>query len=63
MAALKEELGIDVGETTTDGNVSLMAARCLGACGIAPAIVIDGTVSGKETLETTLDKVKALQQH
>ncbi|HAJ61847.1 MAG TPA: NAD(P)H-dependent oxidoreductase subunit E [Cyanobacteria bacterium UBA8543] len=62
MAALKEELGIDVGETTTDGNVSLMAARCLGACGIAPAMVIDGTVSGKETLETALDKVRALQQ-
>jgi bidirectional [NiFe] hydrogenase diaphorase subunit len=63
MAALKEKLGIDVGETTTDGKVSLMAARCLGTCGIAPAMVIDGTVSGKQTLETALDKVRALQQH
>ncbi len=62
MAALEKELGIDVGETTADGKVSLMAARCLGACGIAPAMVIDGTVSGKETLETALDKVKTLQQ-
>jgi bidirectional [NiFe] hydrogenase diaphorase subunit len=63
MAALEAELGIDLGETTADGNVSLMAARCLGACGIAPAMVIDGTVSGKQTLEMALDKVRALQQH
>lgn len=62
MVILEEELGIDVGETTADGNVSLMAARCLGACGIAPAMVIDGTVSGKQTPETALNKIRALQQ-
>lgn len=62
MEALEQELGVKVGETTTDGNVSLMAARCLGACGIAPAMVVDGTVSGKQTPESALDKVRALQQ-
>jgi bidirectional [NiFe] hydrogenase diaphorase subunit len=62
MAILEEELGIDVGETTADGKVSLMTARCLGACGIAPAMVIDGTVSGKQTPETALNKIRALQQ-
>ena len=34
------------GETTPDGKVSLATARCLGACGIAPAVVMDGTVRG-----------------
>lgn len=62
MVILEEELGIDVGETTADGQVSLMTARCLGACGIAPAMVIDGTVSGKQTPETALNKIRALQQ-
>jgi bidirectional [NiFe] hydrogenase diaphorase subunit len=59
--ALEEELGIKAGETTPDGNVSLMAARCLGACGIAPAVVFDGAVAGKQDSETVLQKIKAWQ--
>ena len=33
------------GETTADNKVSLLTARCIGACGIAPAVVYDGTVT------------------
>lgn len=62
MTALEKDLGIHVGDTTPDGQISLMAARCLGACGIAPAVVIDGVVSGKQTADATLDKVHALRQ-
>lgn len=58
MDALQEELGIEAGETTPDGKVSLMAARCLGACGIAPAVVLDGTVVGKQDAHQILAKVK-----
>lgn len=58
MAALEQELGIQGGETTADGKVSLMAARCLGACGIAPAVVFDGTVAGKLEPNTALAKIK-----
>ncbi len=57
-AALEEELGIKLGETTADGKISLMAARCIGACGIAPAVVFDGTVAGKQEPEMALAKVK-----
>jgi bidirectional [NiFe] hydrogenase diaphorase subunit len=57
-AALQEEFGIEAGETTPDGKVSLMAARCLGACGIAPAVVLDGTVIGKQDAQEVLAKVK-----
>jgi NADH:ubiquinone oxidoreductase subunit E len=42
--ALKKELAIDVGETTDDKTFSLEIARCFGACGLAPAIMINDDV-------------------
>ncbi len=44
-----EELGIKPGETTDDGMFTLDALRCIGACGIAPAVSINGTVYPKMT--------------
>ena len=44
LAAIKKELGIDVGETTEDKVFSLEVARCFGACGLAPAIMINDDV-------------------
>ncbi len=44
---IKEKVGIATGETTADGKVSLLEARCLGSCGLAPAGVFDGEVTGK----------------
>ena len=41
LEAIKKELGIDVGETTADRQFSLEVARCFGACGLAPAVMID----------------------
>lgn len=43
----KEKLGIEEGQTTEDGKFSLEAVRCIGACGLAPAIVINKEVYGK----------------
>lgn len=37
-------LGIEVNDTTPDGKFSLEIARCIGACGLAPAMMIDDTV-------------------
>ena len=42
--AIKKELAIDVGETTEDKVFSLEIARCFGACGLAPAIMINDDV-------------------
>jgi NADH:ubiquinone oxidoreductase subunit E len=42
--SLKKELSIDVGETTEDKTFSLEVARCFGACGLAPAIMINDDV-------------------
>ena len=47
--AVKQELGISPGETTADGKVSVLSARCLGSCGLAPAVVYDNEVAGKVT--------------
>jgi bidirectional [NiFe] hydrogenase diaphorase subunit len=43
---------------TADGELSLLTARCIGACGIAPAIVLDEIVIGHQTPELTLDELK-----
>ena len=61
MTVLEENLGIHGGETTNDGNISLIAARCLGACGIAPAVVFDGAVTGKQEPEKVLQQIKSWQ--
>ena len=51
MQALERELGIKVGETTPDLQFSITPTRCLGACGIAPVIAIDGEQYGNLTPE------------
>lgn len=43
---VKKVLGIEVGETTPDGVFSLDCLRCVGACGLAPVMTIDGKVYG-----------------
>jgi bidirectional [NiFe] hydrogenase diaphorase subunit len=45
LAAVEDQVKIQPGETTPDNRVSLLTARCIGACGIAPAVVYDGTVT------------------
>ena len=44
LAALTEDLGVTVGGTTKDGTYTLEVTRCIGACGLAPAVTIDNTV-------------------
>ena len=51
LVKLEELLGIKVGETTADGKFSLEGARCVGACGLAPVMVINEEVYGKVTPE------------
>jgi bidirectional [NiFe] hydrogenase diaphorase subunit len=47
LSAIAKEYGIAPGETTADRNISLLTARCLGSCGLAPAVVYDNEVAGK----------------
>ena len=45
--AIDKKYGIKPGETTPDDELSVLTARCLGSCGLAPAAVMDGAVLGK----------------
>ena len=53
----KRELNINVGETTPDGKFSLDALRCVGACGLAPVVLVGEKVYGRIT---TLEQVKEI---
>lgn len=48
---LIERLGINVGEVTPDGKISIVEARCVGACGLAPVVTVNDEVYGKVTLK------------
>ena len=47
LAAIRAGLGIEPKETTADNKLSLLTARCLGACSLAPAAIVDGEVEGR----------------
>lgn len=57
MRAIEEEFDLNPGETTGDGKISLVTARCLGSCGLAPVAVFDGEVVGKLTTSKALDRL------
>ncbi|MBQ2513404.1 MAG: NAD(P)H-dependent oxidoreductase subunit E [Clostridia bacterium] len=53
---ISKELGVEVGSTSSDGKYSLEATRCIGACGLAPVMTINGDVYGR----MTKDQVKGI---
>lgn len=63
VAALEQQAHMHAGETTSDGKLSLLTARCLGACGLAPAVVFDGEVAGNQTPEAAWQRVKGWLDH
>ncbi|MFO7941862.1 MAG: NAD(P)H-dependent oxidoreductase subunit E [Bacillota bacterium] len=44
---LKEDLEVDLGETSADGKFTLTITRCLGTCSLAPVVMVDDRVYGK----------------
>ena len=59
-----EIIGIKPGETSTDGLFTLDALRCIGACGIAPAVTINGKVYPKLTVDAVpkiVEEYKAME--
>ena len=63
LAAVEKRAKIKAGETSPDNELSLLTARCIGACGIAPAVVYDGTVTPRQTPATALEHVKGWLEH
>ena len=58
LATLITEFNLEPGQTTADNKLSLATARCLGSCGLAPAVVLDGEVLGLEAPKTTVAEVR-----
>jgi len=55
---LKKELKIKVGETTPDGKFSLSCLRCVGACGLAPVVLVGEKTYGRVSPEGIKDILK-----
>ena len=60
LLAIEREFGFKRGETTADGKLSLFVTRCIGACAMAPNIIVDGEVIGKATKEGALERIRVL---
>jgi len=58
--AVADKMGLHVGETTADGKVSLLKARCLGACSMAPAVVVGEDVHGHVSAAELVDLLESL---
>jgi bidirectional [NiFe] hydrogenase diaphorase subunit len=55
---IEQRFGVNPGETTEDKALSVMSARCVGACGLAPAVVMDGNVIGKLGSEQLIERIQ-----
>ncbi len=60
---IRDSIGVGPGETTPDGKVSLLTARCMGSCGLAPAVVLDGEVRGRVTPPEVLQSIGRWMSH
>ena len=63
LQTIEKKFGIRPGETTEDGQLSLVTARCLGSCGLAPVAVFDQQISGMMTQEALLAKLGRMEKH
>jgi bidirectional [NiFe] hydrogenase diaphorase subunit len=63
IAAVEAYAKIKPGETTKDDQLSLLTARCIGACGIAPAVTYDGVVTPRQTPESAVEQLKKWGSH
>lgn len=61
--AIKKRLGIDVGETTEDGEFTLVEVECLGSCDSAPVALIDETLHEWLKPDNFLAKIDEARKH
>jgi bidirectional [NiFe] hydrogenase diaphorase subunit len=58
MEAIEHEFNLKRDGSTADGKLSLLITRCIGACAMAPNIVVDDEVIGKATAEIVIEKIR-----
>lgn len=62
LETLVQELGVQPGQTTRDGLFSIEVVACIGACGLAPVISINGEFYAKLTPESVVDSIVTLRK-
>lgn len=60
LARLETDLGVKPKQTTADGKLSLLTARCIGACSLAPAVIVDGEAKGKVVPDELVAQLEAM---
>jgi bidirectional [NiFe] hydrogenase diaphorase subunit len=63
LQAIAAEFGVQAGETTPDGRLSVLTARCLGSCGLAPVAVLDGEVLGRLVPAELTGRLRSVTDH
>ncbi len=61
LETIEKELGIKVGTTAADGKFSLESVRCMGACALAPIVVIDNQPLGQMTPDAAVKQINTLR--
>ena len=62
LQAIRDELKINVGETTADGRFSISCLRCVGACGLAPVVMVGDKTYGRVSPEMVKDIIKEYEE-
>jgi len=63
LSAIRDNFGVEDGDTTEDNKLSMLTARCIGSCGLAPAMVLDGEIAGQVTPEIVVDRIGRMIQN
>jgi bidirectional [NiFe] hydrogenase diaphorase subunit len=63
LESVESKMRVMPGETTSDGQLSLLTARCVGSCGLAPAVVVDNEVLGNMTGSKLSETLGRLVEH
>jgi bidirectional [NiFe] hydrogenase diaphorase subunit len=60
IAGLRQSYGIEPGQMTPDRRFSVSTARCLGSCGLAPVVLLDGNVIGRAVPESLIAQIQSV---
>ncbi|MGD0121275.1 MAG: bidirectional hydrogenase complex protein HoxE [Candidatus Limnocylindrales bacterium] len=60
LSGLEKGLHVKPKQTTEDGKVSILTARCVGSCSLAPAVIVDGEVKGKVKVDELVAELEAM---
>jgi bidirectional [NiFe] hydrogenase diaphorase subunit len=63
LKSIEAREGVKPGQTTPDGRLSVLTARCFGACGLAPVAVVDGEMESRLTTESLQKRLEGIGIH